>query len=389
MGNEDEAGPSLRRHAIERLRALAARGLSRAVRPTLRQDGHRVLREGRELLSFSDNDYLGLSRDKAVCAAAALAVRRHGAGAGASRLVTGGHPLHRALEERLADWKGMEDAVLFGSGYLANIGVPGALMGDSDLILLDALSHACLHQGAHLSRAAVLTFPHNDVAALEALLARERAAYRHVLIASEGVFSMDGDRAPLAALRALADRHQAWLMIDDAHGFGVLGDGRGSVHEAGVRAEIAMGTLSKALGSVGGFVAADREVADLVRQTARSHVYTTGLPPSAAAAALAALDRIRSDPDLTRRPLALARLFAARVGLAEPQSPVVPLVLGRPEAALALQAALEDEGFLVVAIRPPTVPEGTARLRFSFSAAHCEADVLRLADAVLSLRQAA
>lgn len=375
--------------AAGRLRHLAARGLARRLRPNEREAGHWLIRDGRRLLSFSDNDYLGLSQHPAVKSAAAAAAERHGAGMGGSRLVTGDHPLHEVLERRLAAYKGHQDAVLFGSGYLANIGTIGALMRDGDLVLLDRFAHACLHQGATLSPAAVALFDHNDMAALEALLEARRGRHRHVLVATDGVFSMDGDQAPLVPMRALCDRFDAWLMVDDAHGLGVLGAGRGTAHQQGVEADISMGTLSKALGSYGGFVAAGRAVVDLIRQTARSHVYTTGLPPACAAAALAALDIIEAAPDICQRPMALARRFSARLGLAAPASAIVPLILGAPEAALSLQAALEREGFLVVAIRPPTVPDGTARLRFSFSAAHTENDVDRLAAAVLALKPAA
>ena len=317
-------------------------------------------------------------------AAARRAIDDYGAGAGASRLVTGDHPLFARLEARLAAFKGTEDCVVFGSGYLANLGILPVLAGPRDLIVADELSHACLLAGAKLSGAAVFRFLHNDAGHAEELLARERAGRRNALVVTDGVFSMDGDLAPIDALCAAAERHGAWTMTDDAHGVGVLAAGRGSGALARRKPPLQMGTLSKALGSYGGYLCADRPAVDLMRTRARTLIYSTGLPPAAAAAALAALEIVESDPALAERPLALARRFTRRLGLPEAQSPIVPILCGESEAALAASRRLEARGFLVAAIRPPTVPRGTARLRVTLSAAHREEDVDRLADAVRS-----
>jgi 8-amino-7-oxononanoate synthase len=368
---------SLDAFATMKLAALDAAALRRHMRPVAREAEAFVVRDGVRLISFSCNDYLNLSQHPAVIAASVEATRRYGVGAGASRLVTGDHPLYRGLEERLAGLKGTADAVVFGSGYLANIGIIPALVGPGDAVFVDELAHACIGAGAKLSGAAVVRFAHNDVADLCSVMAG--SVFRHAIIATDGVFSMDGDVAPIAALAAVAAEHGAWLMSDDAHGIGVLDGGRGSPH-AGVALQ--MGTLSKAVGGYGGYLCASAPVCALIRNRARSFVYTTGLPPGVVAAAAAALDVMAADAALCARPVALARLFTDAMGLPPAQSPIVPLVLGSAEAALAGQAALEAAGFLVAAIRPPTVPEGTARLRFAFSAAHREADVLRLADVV-------
>jgi len=371
--------------AEELLAARARRGLRRRLRPAENRPDGRVAIDGRIFVNFSSNDYLGLAGDPRVREAAAAAARRWGAGAGASRLITGSHPLLHALEARLAAWKDSEDAVVLGSGYLANVSALTALAGPEDVILIDALAHSCLWAGARLSRARILPFRHNDCSDIETKLAAGRAGHRHAWIVTEGVFSMDGDRAPLAALHRLAQRHDAFLYVDDAHGTGVLAGGRGSLAAAAVRADVQMGTLSKALGSYGGFVACARPVAELIRNRGWGFVYTTGLPPAAVGAALAALSILEVEPERSARPLYLATRFAAALGLPKPASAIVPILLGTAEAALAAQQALEDRGFLAVAIRPPTVPEGTARLRLSFSAAHREEDVDALAAAVRDL----
>ncbi len=360
--------------ARAKLAALESADLRRALTDTAREDGLWVTRGRRRLLSFSCNDYLNLTHHPAVKAAAIAAVGTYGAGAGASRLVTGNHPLYAELETRLARRKGTEAACVFGSGYLANAGIVPALVGEGDLLLVDALSHSCLWAGARLSRATVRTFAHNDVKQAAELLAAERGRHRHALIVTDRVFSMDGDLAPLDALSALARDHDAWLMSDDAHGLGVVpGDNP---------ADVQMGTLSKALGSYGGYVCASQPVIDLIATRARTLIYSTGLPPASVAAALAALDAIDGDPDLAARPLAKAQGFTRALDLPLAQSPIVPLVLGEARAALKAQAVLEREGFLVAAIRPPTVPAGTARLRFAFTAGHPDSEIARLARLV-------
>jgi 8-amino-7-oxononanoate synthase len=375
---------SLEEFAATKLGELDRASLHRVLAESDRLDGIWVNRSGRRLLSFCCNDYLALTHHPAVKAAAIEATQRYGVGSGASRLVTGNHPLFVELERRLARLKGTEAACVFGSGYLANSGIIPALIGRDDLVLIDELAHACLWAGARLSRATVLPFRHSDVAHIGALLAAHRGRHPRALIATDGVFSMDGDLAPLPQLSALAARHDAWLMTDDAHGIGVVGGGRGSTFAHGVEVEVPlqMGTLSKAIGGYGGYLCASAAVIDLIHNRARTFVYSTGLPPAAVAAAIAALDLIERDPAYAALPLAKARSFTRLLNLPEAASPIVPLVIGEAEAALKASQLLEAEGFLVIAIRPPTVPAGTARLRFTFSAGHPDAQIERLAAIV-------
>ncbi|UNC13453.1 MULTISPECIES: 8-amino-7-oxononanoate synthase [Acidiphilium] len=371
---------TLDQFATDKLARLEAGALRRRLRPTARAPGAVLERDGQRLISFSCNDYLNLSTHPAVIDAAIDAARRHGAGAGASRLVTGDHPLYCALEARLAALKQTEDAVVFGSGFLANTGIIPALMAREDAIFVDELAHACIWAGARLSGAALHVFRHNDLAHLAELLAAHRQAARHAMVVTDGVFSMDGDLAPVGEMLALSKAHDAWLMTDDAHGIGVINEGRGSAH--GHDVPLQMGTLSKAVGSYGGYLCASHVVCELIRNRARSFVYTTGLPPAVVGASIAALDLIATDPAMCAAPLAHARRFCAALGLPPAESPIVPLLLGTAERALAAQAVLEAAGFLVAAIRPPTVPEGTARLRFAFTACHAPDDIDRLAQLV-------
>jgi 8-amino-7-oxononanoate synthase len=380
---------SLDEFAAAKLAELEGANLRRRLVDTTRLDGIWALRNGRRLLSFSCNDYLNLSQHPATKAAAIEALQRYGIGSGASRLVTGNHPLFAALEARLARLKQAEAACVFGSGYLANIGIIPALIGAGDLVLMDELAHACLWAGARLSRATVMPFRHCDLAHVKALLDQHRASHGRALIATDGVFSMDGDLAPIAGLVALAEFFDAWLMTDDAHGIGVVGDGRGSTFASRALANsvkpdvpLQMGTLSKAIGAYGGYLCASASVIELIHNRARSFVYSTGLPPAIVAAAIAALDLIERDPAYAALPLAKARSFTRRVGLPEAESPIVPLIVGDAEAALQASRLLETEGFLVIAIRPPTVPAGTARLRFAFTAQHPDDEIERLADIV-------
>jgi 8-amino-7-oxononanoate synthase len=368
---------SLDEFASSKLAVMEAAKLKRTLVETMREDGLWVVRGGKRYLSFSCNDYLNLTQHPAVKRAAIKAIEEYGAGAGASRLVTGNHPLFGELERRLAALKGTEDCCVFGSGYLANAGIIPVLVGGGDLLLVDELSHSCLWAGARLSRARVETFRHNDLAHVEEILSARRQSHNRVLIVTDGVFSMDGDLAPLGQMGELAQAHDAWLMSDDAHGLGVLNDGRGSA--VGAHVDLQMGTLSKALGSYGGYVCASAPVIELLKTRARTLIYSTGLPPSAVAAALAALDVVEADPALTIRPLANARAFTRAAGLPDAQSPIVPVIIGDPAAALKAAKMLEDEGFLVIPIRPPTVPIGTARLRLAFTAGHPEDEVTRLA----------
>jgi 8-amino-7-oxononanoate synthase len=373
---------SLDEFAGEKLDELERAQLRRVPTITAR-NGIWAERDGCRLLSFSCNDYLNLSQHPEIIAAAVAATKRYGIGAGASRLVTGNHPLYGELESRLARLKGTEAACVFGSGYLANTGIIPALVGPDDLIVADELSHACIHAGARLSGAAVYLYRHADADHAAALLAAQRGGKKRALIATDGVFSMDGDLAPLGALAQLAHRFDAWLLSDDAHGIGVLGGGRGSTFANGpVDVPLQMGTLSKAIGTYGGYLCASRAVIDLMRTRARTFIYSTGLPPPVIAAAIAALDLIARDPAYAAEPLRKARLFTRALSLPDAQSAIVPVIVGATDAALRASVLLRDEGFLVVAIRPPTVPAGTARLRFAFTAQHPDAEIERLADVV-------
>jgi len=378
---------SLQRFAADKLASLEIRNLRRTLQATARTDGARAVRGPHEFVSFACNDYLGLSQHPDVIEASCRATKKFGAGAGASRHVTGNHPLYAPLERHLADIKGTEDAVVFGSGYLANVGAIPALVGPDDLIVMDEHCHSCLFAGAALARSHVIKFAHNDSAHADELLANLRGRHRYCLLLTEGVFSMDGDRAPLPALAASAQRHDAWLMTDDAHGLGVVGDGRGSGLVDGVALDIPlqMGTLSKAVGAYGGYICTSRAVADLLRNRVRSLIYTTGLPPGVVAAATKALQIIATDQALVAKPLTNAAAFALALKLPKPDSAIIPIVLETPERALRASTALEALGFLVVPIRPPTVPEGTARLRVTFSAAHTAADVDGLATALAAV----
>ena len=300
---------SLDQFAQAKLDDLQRRNLRRALSETVREDGIWVERDGRRLLSFSCNDYLNLTQHPAIKQAAMAAIERYGAGSGASRLVTGNHPLYAALEARLARIKQTEAACVFGSGYLANAGIIPVLIGRDGLVLADELSHACLFAGAQLSRGKVMTFRHNDAAHARELLRNNRAAHDRAMIVTDGVFSMDGDLAPLSALNALAEEYDAWLMSDDAHGLGVVGGGRGSsfVGNSYIPVPLQMGTLSKAVGAYGGYLCASSAVIDLMRNRARTLVYSTGLPPAICAAAIAALDLIEREPGYAALPVQKAK----------------------------------------------------------------------------------
>jgi 8-amino-7-oxononanoate synthase len=366
---------SLDAFAQAKLDVLARRNLRRSLSQTLREDGLWVERDGRRLLSFSCNDYLNLSQHPAIKAAVIAAVERYGAGAGASRLISGNHPLSAEPEARLARMKKTEAAVVFGSGYLANAGIVPVLIGPEGLVLIDEFAHACLYAGAQLSRGTIIKFRHNDVAHVRELLKMHRAAHEHVLILTDAVFSMDGDLAPVPDLLARAQEHDAWLMTDEAHGLGVVSGTNAPV-------PLQMGTLSKAVGSYGGYLCASAPVIELMRNRARTLVYSTGLPPSVVAASIAALDLIEREPGYCARPLAKALAFTRILAFPEAQSPIVPIVVGSEEKALAASRLLAEHGFFVSAVRPPTVPPGTARLRLTFTAQHADGDIARLAQIV-------
>jgi 8-amino-7-oxononanoate synthase len=375
---------SLDAFAQDKLDELKGRHLYRALNETVREGGIWIERHGRQLLSFSCNDYLNLTQHAAIKQAAIAAMEEYGAGSGASRLVTGNHPLYAKLEARLAQFKQTEAACVFGSGYLANTGIIPVLIGRDGLVLLDELSHACIYAGAQLSRGTVMTFRHNDVEHARELLSAHRGSHDHAIIVTDGVFSMDGDLAPLADLLALAENYDAWLMSDDAHGLGVVGGGRGSsfVGNSHIPVPLQMGTLSKAIGSYGGYLCASGPVIELMRNRARTLIYSTGLPPACVGASIAALDLIERESAYAAQPLRKAKAFTKRAGLPDAQSSIVPIVVGEAETALAKSRLLEEEGFLAVAIRPPTVKPGTARLRLTFTAQHPDDQIERLADIV-------
>lgn len=375
---------SLNEMALRKLAELEAGNLRRRLKETDRNAGAYVEREGRTLVSFCCNDYLNLAHDPRVTDAAKMALDKWGASAGASRLVTGNHSIFAELESRLSGLKQTDDCLVFGSGYLANLGIIPTLMKPGDLILADELSHSCLLSGTDLSGATALRFRHNDLAHLSELLTAHRAAAKNCLVVTDGVFSMDGDLAPVAEMADIANAHDAWLMTDDAHGIGVIAEGRGSSFIGGIKADVPlqMGTLSKAVGSYGGYICASQPVIDLLRTRARTLIYSTGLPPASAAAAIAALDIIETEPGYAALPVEKAQRFTRALNLPAAESPIVPLVLGDPETTLTASAFLEEQGFLVTAIRPPTVPQDTARLRFTFTALHKDTDIDRLAELV-------
>jgi 8-amino-7-oxononanoate synthase len=378
------------------LAQLAAAELQR-VRATVEafaRSGARTLPvvAGRALVDFSSNDYLGLAHHPAPAAAMGACAAVSGAGAAASHLVTGHGAEHARLEEELAAFTGRERALLFSSGYLANLAAIGALAGRGERVLLDRLCHASLIDGALLSGAAVRRYAHADARAAAHLM--EVAAANTTLIATDGVFSMDGDTAPLADLARLAREHAAWLLVDDAHGLGVLGaGGRGTLEQYGLGSAavpLLMGTLGKAFGSFGAFIAGDAALIEFLLQKARSYIYTTALPQPVAAATRAALTLAQREGWRRERVLTLTARFrrqasAAGVPLGASVTPIQPVVLGSAPAALAAQRELETAGFWVVAIRPPTVPRGAARLRITLSAAHTEADVDALAEVLGSV----
>lgn len=375
---------SLDRYAAAKLAEMESAHRRRRLVESARDDGIHITRQGRQLVSFSCNDYLNLTHHPAVKEAAIKAVEKYGVGAGASRLVTGNHPLLIELEHRLARYKGLEAACVFGSGYLANTGIIPSLMGKEDLLLVDELAHGCLWAGSMLTNGKLLMFRHNDMDHLRRLLEQHRANHPNALIVTDGVFSMDGDLAPLPEMVAVAADFDAWLMTDDAHGLGILNGGRGSAFHKGEKLPIPlqMGTLSKALASYGGYICAAQNVIDLIKTRARTLIYSTGLPPASAAAAIAALDVIEQNPGLGQQALEKAQSFTRALNIPLATSTIVPVIIGPEAVSLDASRILEQEGFIVTAIRPPTVPKGTARLRFAFSSGHADADIQRVASIV-------
>lgn len=367
-------------------------GLYRRPRALSGVTGPEVIVDGRRLTVFCSNDYLGLAGDPRVAEALATAARTIGTGSGAAHLVSGHRPEHEALEAELADFLGRERALLFSTGYMANVGAIDALTGRGDVAFQDRLNHASLLDGARLSGARLVRYRHADAGDLSRRLAGVPGGRR--LVVTDGVFSMDGDSAPLAELASAARRNGAWLMVDDAHGIGVVGpSGQGSVAAAGLSADdvpVLVGTLGKALGTFGAYVAGSETLIEYLLQQARTYVYTTAPPPALAAASRRALVIARAE-DWRREHLAdLIERFrrgVARIGLPlmDSPTPIQPVLIGDAQRALEASAALEARGCLVTAIRPPTVPPGTARLRVTLSAAHSVAQVDMLLKALAEL----
>jgi 8-amino-7-oxononanoate synthase len=366
------------------------------------QDASMVI-DGQRVLSFASNDYLGLASHPRVVEATMRALTKYGLGAGASHMVTGHSALHEELEQRLAAYVGMPKALLFGSGYAANLGILTALVGRGDVIFADKLNHACLNDGAQLSRATFKRYPHNDVEKLRAMLAQWRATSKsaaRMVIATDAVFSMDGDVAPILELLELAETYNALLVLDDAHGFGILGyRGRGVLEHfnlIGSNAKPAnprivyMATLGKAAGGYGAFVAGHEDVIDWIMQAARTYLFSTATPPALAAGAIAALDVMAEDHERRRHLRTLIDFFNSSLKLQFAKLPfsqtaIQPIIVGDNATTLDFAEQLRQRHFLVPAIRPPTVPQGTARLRVSLSSAHIADDVFDLITAITDI----
>lgn len=375
------------------LAALDEQGLRRRLAMRTGPQAARVVIDGKELVNFGSNDYLALAADPRLAAAVAEAAGQEGWGSGASPLITGYAQGHRRLEGRLAEFEGAEAALVFPSGFAANAGTIAALVGPGDVVFADRKNHASLLDGCRLSRADVRVYPHCDWQRLDELLSKS-GNYRRRLITTDSLFSMDGDLAPLDKLAEVADRRGAMLLVDEAHATGVFGpQGRGVAEQLGVedRIDVRIGTLSKALGSVGGFVVGSRLLIEWLINRARPYVFSTAAPSAVAAAAVVALDIVCNEPERRRRLLARAEslrsdLTAQGWKVGDSASQIIPLVVGDPARALELSAALRDRGLLVPAIRPPTVPQGESCLRISLTHGHTEEAVQALVLALGELR---
>ena len=366
-----------RTHFRNTIQSLKGRQLHRSPRSVESGIGAKTMVSGREVLLFCSNDYLGLACDPQLKAAARQAIRKWGTGSGASRLVSGNLSLYEDLETQLAAFKGTEAALVFSTGYAAHLGTIPAFAGPGDLILSDALNHASIVDACRLSRARVTVYPHRDADAVEHLL-KTRSGEGKILVVTDGIFSMDGDLAPLVELARCCERHDALLLVDDAHGTGVLGaGGRGTAEQLGVHSSnmVHMGTFSKALGGLGGFIAGTHLVRDYLVNQARTLIYSTGLPPATLAANREALRVVDEQPERRTHLRSLQQtlrsgLQALGYHVPDDPTPIVPVLVGTEEAALDMSDFLWERGIFVPAIRPPTVPDGTCRLRISLSAAH-------------------
>ena len=366
----------------QELAQLKRQNLMRRLRVTYDPDGSSVMLDGQRILLLCSNDYLGLANHPALRKAACAAMEQYGFGSGASRLVSGTGALHCRLEKRLAEFKRTEAALLFNTGYAANTGIIPAVATTDDVILSDSLNHASIIDGCRLSKAQVYVYRHRDVNHVEDILKKTTHARRR-LIVTDGVFSMDGDIAPLPELVSLAERYDAMLMVDDAHAAGVLGaGGKGTAEHFGLtgRVAIQMGTLGKAFGSFGAYVAGDKHLIEFLLNSARSFIFSTALPPAICGATLAALDIVEQEPE-RRNKLWLNRdrfvqgLKSLGIDPSETETPIIPIMIGSSEKAMQASLLLLESGVFASAIRPPTVAEGTARIRTTVTAAHSFADI--------------
>ncbi len=372
----------------DELKELKERALLRQMKTVEGPQEPYIQVHGKSYLSFCSNNYLGLTNHPRIKEAAIEAIQRYGWGAGASRLVSGNMTPHEELEKKIAEFKGTEAALLFPTGYMANLGALCALTGKGDVVIGDKLNHASIIDGCRQSGATFRIYPHNDVGHLETLLKRH-ASFRRRLIVTDSVFSMDGDTAPLPEIVEVARRYDALIMVDDAHAMGVFGQqGKGMIEHCNLhgKIDIIMGSMSKALGSIGGFIAGDRGLIDFLKNKARSFIFTTALPPAACAASLAALELIRENPSLREKLWDNTTYLKSRLSQYKNapvvQSPIVPLVIGPAEETLRVSEKLYQNNILIPAIRPPTVPAGTSRLRISLMATHTVNDIDRLMEAL-------
>lgn len=374
------------RAELDRIRE---RGIYRTLRCVATPQGREIVVDGKKVLNFCSNDYLGLASDPRLVRAAEQALRTYGVGSGASRLVCGNQSEHVRLEEEIASFKKTEKALLFSSGYMANVGMISAICGREDAVFSDRLNHASITDGIVLSRAEHIRYAHRDMDHLEAAL-RKAQGFRRRLIVTDTVFSMDGDRAPLGDIADLADKYNAWLMADEAHGFGILGPGGAGLAEACAlqeRVHVQMGTLSKAAGSFGAYAAGSSELIEYLKNTARSFIFTTAMPASVAAASREALRIMRAEPERRAKVLSHAEVLRGEIramgmDTLDSSTPIIPVMMGSSERAVKISSLLFDQGILISAIRPPAVAEGTARLRITVTAAHSDEDIGRCVAAL-------
>lgn len=376
---------------LNELKELKDRALMREYQTIESAQGACVQMNGKSYLSFCSNNYLGLADHPKIKQAAISAINQYGWGTGASRLVAGNMILHQELEKKIAEFKGTEAALLFPTGYMTNVGTICALAGREDIVIGDKLNHASIIDGCRLSGATFRVYPHNDVRRLESLLLRS-SKYRRRLVVTDSVFSMDGDIAPLPEIVEIAKKYDAIIMIDDAHATGVFGrHGKGMIEHYGLegKIDVIMGSLSKAIGSIGGFIAGSKQLVDFLKNKARPFIYTTSLPPAACAASLAGLALIREDTSLMNKLWENIRYLQSQLSEftnnISAKSPIIPIIIGTSEDALNLSARLYENGVLIPAIRPPTVPLGTSRLRISLMATHTEDDINKLAGILKSV----